>query len=90
MHQASTPDLHADDGVDKEEHGDEEADVGQRFEGLDEGPQKDADGVALSEQLDQTSRSEQLQEAHVEGINKLVEGNTRGESCVSGIHTMVT
>jgi len=40
-------DLHADDGVDEEEHGDEEADVGQRLEGLDEGPQQDADGVAL-------------------------------------------
>ena len=34
-------DLHADDGVDEEEHGDEQDDVGERLEGLDEGPEKD-------------------------------------------------
>ena len=34
-------DLHADDGVDEEEHADEEDDVGERLEGLDEGPEKD-------------------------------------------------
>lgn len=63
--------LHANDGVDEKKHGDEQADVGQSLEGLDEGPQKNADGVTLSEQFDQTSSSEQLQETHVERINKL-------------------
>lgn len=63
--------LHADDGVDEEEHGDEQADVGQSLEGLDEGPQKDPDGVTLSQQLDQASCSEQLQEAHVERFDRL-------------------
>ena len=33
--------LHANDGVDEEEHGDEQDDVGERLEGLDEGPEKD-------------------------------------------------
>ena len=37
----SVVDLHADDGVDEEEHGDEQDDVGERLEGLDEGPEKD-------------------------------------------------
>ena len=32
-------DLHANDGVDEEEHGDEQDDVGERLEGLDEGPE---------------------------------------------------
>lgn len=32
-------DLHADDGVDEEQHGDEQDDVGQGLEGLDESPQ---------------------------------------------------
>ena len=31
--------LHANDGVDEEEHGDEQDDVGERLEGLDEGPE---------------------------------------------------
>ena len=32
-------DLHADDGIDEEEHGDEEDDVGERLEGLHKGPE---------------------------------------------------
>lgn len=38
------------------------------LEGLDECPQQDADGVALPEQLDETSRSEQSQEAQVDHL----------------------
>lgn len=69
--------LHADDCVDEEEHGDEQADVGQGLEGLDESPQENADGVTLSEQFDQASGSEQLQETHVELINRLAQGERR-------------
>lgn len=65
--------LHAYDGVDEEEHGDEQADIRQSFEGLDEGPQEDPNGVSLSQQFDETSCSEQLQETHVELINRLVQ-----------------
>ena len=36
------------------------------LEGLDEGPQQDPDGVALSQQLDEPSRPEQSQEAQVQ------------------------
>ena len=35
----SMVDLHADDGVDEEEHGDEQDDIGERLEGLHEGPE---------------------------------------------------
>lgn len=41
------------------------------LERLYEGPQQDADGVALPQQLDQPSRSEKLQEAHVDGVHRL-------------------
>lgn len=66
--------LHPNDGIDEEEHGDEQADVWQSLEGLDEGPQENSDGVTLSQKFDETSCSEELQEAHVERINKLGEG----------------
>lgn len=36
------------------------------LEGLNEGPQQDADGVSLSQQLDETSRSEEPQEAQID------------------------
>lgn len=65
--------LHADDGIDEEEHSNEQADVGQSLEGLNEGPQEDADGVTLPQQFDQTSRSKQLQETHVERVDTLRE-----------------
>lgn len=38
------------------------------FEGLDEGPEQDADSVALSQQLDQPSGAEQTQEAKADEI----------------------
>lgn len=38
------------------------------LEGLNEGPQEDADGVALPQQLDETSCSEQPQEAQVDHL----------------------
>lgn len=65
------PHLHADYCIDEEEHGDEQADVGQRFEGLHESPEENADGVALSKQLDEASGSKQLQETHVESVDRL-------------------
>ena len=40
-------DLHSDDGVDEKQHGDQQNDVRQSLKGLDEGPQKNANGVAL-------------------------------------------
>lgn len=36
------------------------------LEGLHKGPEQDADGVALTQQLDESRGSEELQEAHVE------------------------
>lgn len=60
--------LHPDDGVDEEEHRDEQADVWQRLERLHERPQQDPDGVALAEQLDEPGRAEQPQEANIERI----------------------
>lgn len=36
------------------------------LEGLNKGPQQDTDGVALPQQLDETSRSEQPQETQVD------------------------
>lgn len=66
--------LHANDGVNEKEHCDEQADVGQRLEGLNEGPEEDADGVTLPQQFDQTGRSKQLQEAHVDRVDTLSQG----------------
>lgn len=43
------------------------------LEGLHEGPQENADGVALPQQLDQPSCSEKLQETHIDGIHRLGE-----------------
>lgn len=40
--------LHPDNGIDEEEHGNEEADIWQSLEGLNERPQEDSYGVALS------------------------------------------
>lgn len=39
--------LHADDGVDEEQHGDEKTHIGQCLERLDERPQQYAYGVTL-------------------------------------------
>ena len=38
------------------------------LEGLNKGPQQDADGVALPQQLNETSRSEQPQETQVDHL----------------------
>ena len=57
--------LHAYDGVYEEEHGQEETDVGQRLERLHEGPEKDADRVALPQQFDEARRAEEAQEPDV-------------------------
>lgn len=42
------------------------AHVRKHLEGLDEGPQQDADGVALPQQLDEAGSSEQPQKAQVQ------------------------
>ena len=61
-------DLHSDDGVDEKEHSDQQNDVRQSLEGLDEGPQKNANGVALPQKLDQTGGTKQPQEANIDKI----------------------
>ena len=61
-------DLHADDGVDEEQHGDEQDDVGEGLERLHEGPEEDADGVALPEKLHQAGSSEQTEKADVDEV----------------------
>lgn len=73
------PHLHADNCIDEEEHGDEQADVRQGFEGLHKSPEENADCVALPKQLDEASGSKQLQEAHVESVDRLATGQ-RGET----------
>ena len=40
----------------------------EHLEGLDEGPQQDADGVTLPQQLDEPSGSEKPQEAQVDEV----------------------
>lgn len=60
--------LHADDGVDEEQHGDKQTNVGQCLERLYERPQQNANGVALTQQLDQSSGTEQSQKAHIECV----------------------
>ena len=57
--------LHADDGVDEEEHGQKEADVGQRLERLHESPEQNADGVALPQKFDEARRAEKAKEADI-------------------------
>lgn len=42
--------------------------MAEYLEGLDEGPQQDSDGLSLPEQLDETSCSEQPQEAQVDEV----------------------
>ena len=61
-------DLHSDDGVDEEEHADQEDDVGQRLERLHERPQQDPDRLALTKQLYETGGAKQSEEADVDEI----------------------
>ena len=61
-------DLHPDDGVDEEQHGDQENDVRKSFETLHECPEENPDGVSLAEQLDQSSSPEQPQEANIKEV----------------------
>lgn len=60
--------LHPDDGIDEEQHGNEQDDVGKSLERLDEGPQKDTDGVALPQQLHKTSCAKQAQKADIDEV----------------------
>lgn len=41
---------------------------GLHLEGLDEGPQQDADGIALTKQLDEPSGTEQAEKAEVDEV----------------------
>lgn len=76
--------LHSDDGVDEEEHGDQQDDVGQGLEGLDERPEQDPDRVALAQQLDQAGRAEQAEKTHVDEVflerKMLLPKNTSSEN----------
>ena len=63
-----TEDLHPDDCVDEEQHGDEQDDVGQGLEGLNESPKQDSDGVTLPQELDQASGSEKTQKTDVDEV----------------------
>ena len=74
-------DLHADDGVDEEQHGNEQDDVGQGLEGLDEGPEQDSDRVALSKQFHETCGTEQTEKTDVDEVFlqfKTVKGQFEG------------
>lgn len=68
--------LHANDGVDEEEHGDEQTDVGQRLEGLYEGPEEDANGVPLPKELDQSGRTKEPQKADGDKVELLCREKT--------------
>lgn len=48
------------------------------LEGLDEGPQQDADGLPLPQQLDEASRSEEPQEAQVDEVVLRTESTQSG------------
>jgi hypothetical protein len=54
--------LHPNNGVDEEEHSNEQTDIRQRFEGLDKGPEKYTDCVSLPEEFNQPSGTKQSQE----------------------------
>ena len=41
------------------------------LEGLNKGPEKDPDGVALPQELDESGSSKELQEAHVDAVQGL-------------------
>lgn len=56
--------LHANDSVDEEEHSNEQTDVGQCLERLYKGPEKNANRVPLTEELDETSCSKEPKKAH--------------------------
>ncbi len=64
--------LHADDGVDEEEHSHEHADVGQRLERLYERVQENPDADAPPKELNQSGSAEQLKEVdrdHPRGVH---------------------
>ena len=50
------------------------------LEGLHKGPEKDPDGVALPQELDEPGGSEELQEAHVDAVQRLP--RTMYKACV--------
>ena len=60
--------LHSNDGIDEKQHCNEENDIGESFETLHKSPEKNSDCVALSQKFDQTSCSEQSQEANIEEV----------------------
>lgn len=54
--------LHANDGVDEEEHDDEQGNVGQRLKRFDERPQKSSDTFAPGQQFDEAHDAEEPEE----------------------------
>ena len=60
--------LHPNDGINEKQHGNKQNDIGQCFEGLYKSPQQDSNSVSLSQQLDQTSSSEQSEKTHIDEV----------------------
>ena len=52
-------DLHSDDGINEEQHGDEQNDIRQSFEWLNKSPKQNTNGVTLAKQLHQTGCTKQ-------------------------------
>ncbi len=78
--QSNVPkELHADNGIDEEEHDHQHHDVGQSLDGLDEGEEQDANADAASEQLDQSGRAKQPKEAHVDHLGGVDDAANHGD-----------
>lgn len=56
--------LHSNDSIDKEEHDDQEGDVGQSLKTLDEGPEQSADALSSTQQFDESHHTKKPEEVH--------------------------
>ena len=61
-------DVHANDGVDEEEHQYQQRNIWQRLQGLQEGPQERANAFTTRQQFDQTHGAEQAEEVDAESL----------------------
>ena len=61
-------DLHTNDGIDEEQHGNQQNDIRQGFEGLYKSPQQYSNGVTLSQKFDQSSSSKEPQKTDIDEI----------------------
>jgi hypothetical protein len=75
--------LHPDNGVYEEQHGYQQTNIWQRFEGLNERPKQNSDCVALTQEFDQTCSSKESQESNVERILLLL-CKVKGQNHISG------